>query len=128
MTRIRWKAGPASMWDGAALVSLTDFTVFRARDLPGVWRTGLRLRRSWTRMEGAVGLWLWALPLERRGGSVSVWRSEEDLLRFVRWPVHLAVMRHYRDKGSLESASWDVERFVAAEVWAEARRRLAHVA
>ena len=32
-------------------------------------------------------------------GSVSVWRSEDDLRRFVRWARHVAIMRRYRDAG-----------------------------
>jgi hypothetical protein len=106
------------------VVSLTDFAVFRARDLPRVWRTGMRLRRSWPQMQGAVGLWLWSLPLQQRGGSISVWLSEDDLQRFVRWPVHLAIMRENRDTGRLRAATWHAKRFVAADTWAEANVRL----
>jgi hypothetical protein len=119
-----WKPGPARSSDAAVFVSVTDFAVARWRDVPIVWFAGLRLRRAWPRMTGAVGLWLWADPLKRRSGSVSVWRSEADLQRFVTWPVHVAIMRRFRDRGTLEAASWHADRFVRADVWREARRRL----
>jgi heme-degrading monooxygenase HmoA len=123
--RVPWQPGPEDGWTGQALISLTDFTAYETRDVPGVWRIGMRLRRSWPGMPGAVGLWLWAMPHRRRSGSVSVWRSEEDLMRFVNWPVHLDVIRENRDRGALVSAGWHVERFAKAGAWAESRRRIA---
>jgi hypothetical protein len=106
------------------LVSVTDFRLAHTRDLPGAYVAGARLRHAWPRLEGAVGQWMWAQPLAKRSGAVSVWRSQEDLRRFVRWPVHVAIMRRYRDAGKLVSASWDVERFAAGPIWREAVRRL----
>jgi hypothetical protein len=119
-----WRPGPARSTDGSVVVSLTDYTAHKWRDLPGVWRSGLRLARSWPRRQGSVGLWLWADPLRRRSGSISIWTNEEDLQRFVRWPVHVAIMRKYRSRGTLTASSWDAERFDRAEVLREAERRL----
>jgi hypothetical protein len=124
MTRMPWKQGPEADWRGPVYVSLTDFRVHRARDLPRVWATGIRLRRAWPDRPGAVGLWLWAEPFRRRGGSVSVWRSEEDLRAFVRWAPHVEIMRRYRGSGDLESAAWQADSFDSAAAWAEASRRL----
>jgi heme-degrading monooxygenase HmoA len=63
-------------------------------------------------MPGAIGLWLWGQPLTRgRGGSVSVWESEADLRRFVALPAHLAIMRKYRALGTLNSTTWQMDRF-----------------
>jgi hypothetical protein len=45
--------------------------------------------------------------------------------RFVSWPVHVAIMRKYRAAGKLTSTNLTAERFVAAQVWQEATRRLA---
>jgi hypothetical protein len=106
------------------LISVTDFTTHRWRDLPAIWFNGLRLRRAWPRMQGAVGMWLWADPLRRRSGSISVWTSEAELRRFVRWPVHMAIVRKYRSRGSLTASSWTAERFEPAEAIREAERRL----
>ena len=124
LTVAQWTDGPFTADDGPVLVSVTDFHVARGRDLPAVWTEGLRLRRAWPAMTGAVGLWLWAKPLRKRSGSVSVWRSEDDLRRFVRWPRHVAIMRRYREAGELASWTWLAERFDAAEIWGAARQRL----
>lgn len=119
-----WRSGPVSADGQPALMSLTDFRAHRLRDLPGVYLAGLRLREGWYAMPGALGLWLWGEPLEGRGGSLSVWESEADLRRFVALPVHLAIMRRYRTRGSVESSSWRTESFDAVAARAEAERLL----
>jgi hypothetical protein len=125
LTVASWSEGPAGADGRAVLVSVTDFQITHARDLPRVWVEGLRLRRVWPSMPGAIGLWLWAKPLSKRSGSVSVWRSEADLLRFVRWPRHVEIMRRNRDAGELTAAKWWTERCDASEIWVAAERRLA---
>jgi heme-degrading monooxygenase HmoA len=122
--RVPWKAGPEA-GDGPVFVSVTDFRVRRYRDLPRVWLAGLRLRRAWPEMPGAVGMWLWAEPSKRRGGSVSVWRSPDDLDAFVRWPPHLEVMRRFRSAGEIEADSWEASRCERREIWARAQDALA---
>jgi len=87
LVRFPWISGLAAETDGPVLVSVTDFRLARVRDLPGAYMAGARLRHAWPGLEGAVGQWMWAQPLARRSGAVSVWRSEEDLRRFVGWPV-----------------------------------------
>ena len=123
LTFALWTQGPSGA-DGSVLVSVTDFEVTDVRDRIGAWAQGLRLRRAWPSLPGAIGLWLWVKPLRRRSGSVSVWRSEDDLLRFVGWPRHVAIMRRYRGAGELTSATWWAERFDAQQIWAAAERRL----
>jgi hypothetical protein len=120
----RWEPGPAAHVDGPVVVSVTDLTLHRTLDMPDAYRAGLRLRRGWFAMEGAVGLWLWAQPLKRRSGSVSVWRSEDDLRRFVRLPAHVAIMRRYRPRSRLQSRTWHADGFVPADVLAQARQVL----
>lgn len=120
-----WRPGPAPAGDGGVVVSLTDFRAHRLRDLPGIYWNGLRLREGWYAMPGAIGLWLWGRPLERgRGGSVSVWRSEADLRRFVGLPAHLAIMRKYRALGTLNSATWEMDRFSLQAARAAAQQRI----
>ncbi len=106
------------------LISVTDFRVSTALDMPSAYLAAMRLRRAWPDLEGAIGMWLWARPLQKRSGAVSVWQSEKDLHRFVRWPVHVAIMRHYRNAGELTSVSWDAEHFEGPEIWREAARML----
>ncbi|WP_242890343.1 hypothetical protein [Actinomadura litoris] len=121
--RTHWTRGPAAA-EGTVLVSVTDFTG-RARDLPAIYRAGMDLRRAWPDMEGAVGLWLWASPGRRRTGSVSVWRGEADLLRFVGWKPHVAIMRRFRDRGALVSHTWETDAFAPPTTWARAEELLA---
>jgi hypothetical protein len=121
----RWAPGPATGANGAVVVSVTEFTARRFRDLPGIWLTGLRLRMGWWALPGAVGLWLWSAPTSARGGSVSVWTSEEHLRGFVGLPLHLAVMRRNRSRGTVRSTTWTAERFVAADVLQRARKWIA---
>jgi hypothetical protein len=125
LLRLPWASGPTAPLDGPVLISVTDFRLAKVRKMPGEYLAAMRLRHAWPQLQGAVGMWLWAQPLARRSGAVSVWQDEEDLRRFVNWPVHVAIMRKYRDAGKLTSTSWTAERFIAAEVWQEATRLLA---
>ncbi|MEW2174771.1 hypothetical protein AB0890_00280 [Streptomyces sp. NPDC005406] len=114
-----WKSGPAvqappdGSADGAAVVSVTEFTPHRPLTAVGVTVEGIALRRVWQDIEGAVGLWLWADPdlLRPRSGSVSVWRTEQDLRGFVSRHDHMRIVRSYRDRGSMRSATWRTEGF-----------------
>ncbi|WP_433478111.1 hypothetical protein ACQPZP_14390 [Spirillospora sp. CA-142024] len=119
--RSPWRAGPAA-GDGPVLVSVTDFTCANPLDLPKVFRAGMDLRRAWPDLEGAVGVWLWARPLRRRCGSVSVWTDEAALKRFVGWPPHVAIMRRFRNRGTIHAHTWEADRFDPAETWARAGR------
>jgi len=120
-----WQPGPARVGSNEPVfVSLTDFRIHHPPYAPGAWRTGMGVRRSWPRVPGALGLWLWAKPLSLRSGSVSVWRSEDDLKRFIRSPAHLAIMRKYRPRMSGTSASFTAQRFERETIWTEALERL----
>jgi hypothetical protein len=125
ITKAPWQAGPAATTEGRVLVSLTDYRAHHWRHVPGILLSGLKLRRAWPELDGAVGLWLWSQPSTRRSGSVSVWTSEDALMAFVRWPVHVAIMRKYRTRGTLESATWEMDRHSRSQLWPEAARRLA---
>jgi hypothetical protein len=106
----------------SVVVSVTDFASHRRRDLAGVALVGLRLRMGWYAMPGAVGLWLWSLPLQARSGSISVWTSEDDLRRFVGLPLHVEVMRRNARRGTVRATTWNAEEFVSSEVLGRARQ------
>lgn len=106
-----WLPGPRDGTRSPVVVSYTDFRAQSEKDLQEVFRIGMKLGESWPIMHGAVGLWLWGKPAEWRGGSLSVWEKRDDLQRFVRWPVHLAIMKEWRDRIEVLSESWDDERF-----------------
>ncbi|MFC4113114.1 hypothetical protein [Nonomuraea zeae] len=117
MMRSRWIAGPHPRGDAPVLVSRTDFQLHRLADLPRAALAGWRLARLWPGLDGAVGLWLWCDLAERRIGSVSVWRDESALRGFVRLAAHVRIMRAYRGRGTLTSASVLTSR---ADLWTAA--------
>ncbi|WP_067816429.1 hypothetical protein [Actinomadura kijaniata] len=124
MMRTRWIPGPAADTEGPVLVSVTEFTGDAFRDVPAIYRAGLELSRAWPRLDGAVGTWLWARPLGRASGSVSVWEDEAALRRFVSWAPHVAIVRRFRDRGRVRATTWHADRFAGDEAWREAVRFL----
>lgn len=123
MLTSRWTPGEAAGTTGSVLVSITDFQADRLRDLPGVYRAGLALRRAWPELPGAVGMWLWTEPLRGRCGSVSIWPDEQALRRFVGRPEHVAIVRRYRERGRLRSTTWMTTQSDRG-IWAKARAYL----
>jgi hypothetical protein len=104
------------------VVSYTDFTSDTFRRSWSVALDGLRLRRTWPKTPGAIGMWLWADPLRRRSGSLAAWTDEARLKEFVGRPDHLRIVRTYRGHGVVRSEQWATDGFDAAETWAHARR------
>ncbi|WP_433257760.1 hypothetical protein ACQPYK_21445 [Streptosporangium sp. CA-135522] len=109
MLRSRWIAGPEAERPGPLVAALTDFRMNRTLDLPGIARRGLSLGRLWPTLPGAVGMWLWADVVNRRVGSLSVWRGEDDLQEFVRLRAHVQIVREYRHRGTLRSRTWQID-------------------
>ena len=120
----RFTAGPQVRTDRPVLVTITDFTSTNPLDLPGIARSGLRLRRLWPALDGAVGMWLWAMPLHRRTGSVSVWTDRDALHGFVGLAEHVAIMRRYRDRGEIRTSSWEHEHAHPGAIWHHALHQL----
>jgi hypothetical protein len=124
---IPWTPGPERVRaDTELLVSVTEFTARRATTLPGIAAYGLRLRQGWFAMDGAVGLLLWSQPGQLRGGSVSVWRDDASLRRFVRLPLHAAIVRKFRDRVQVKSTSWTQHSLDTAELRLTSARLLAN--
>jgi hypothetical protein len=104
---------------------MDDYLIHRLRDVPPVAWEGLRLRRRWPDTEGALGLWMASFKGGRRQVSISIWRSPEDLRRFVGSPVHLRIMSRFRSAGALYTNAWTSERFDPSLIWQQAVDRLA---
>lgn len=119
-----WLPGPEDGTASSVVVSFTDFRATVNGDLAEIYRTGVELGQNWPIMSGAVGLWLWGKPSELRGGSVSVWRTDEDLERFVRWPVHAAIMKAWRGRIGVSAQRWADPRFAAEEAWLRAEHQM----
>lgn len=119
-----WRTGSREPPAGPVHVSMNDYLIRRRRDRVRVAWEGLRLRHRWPRIEGALGLWMGAFRLGRRQVSVSVWRSPEDLARFVRSPEHVRIMRAHRETGVLHTNAWTAERLDREAIWRQAAERL----
>jgi hypothetical protein len=120
MIRLGWKPGAATLSRGPVFVSVTRFAFARAIDTPRVWWAGLRLRRVWPALPGAVGMWLWADPWRRACGAVSVWTTRDSLTGFVARTDHRATAVAFRGKGAITSTAWDAESFAPRETWGQA--------
>lgn len=106
-----WSPGPRDDHTGPVFVSVTDFLATSGEEVQSIYETGLRLGKTWPVMQGAVGLWLWGRPAELRGGSISIWESEQDMRRFVRWPVHAKIMGAWRSRVRIGLDSWQAGQF-----------------
>ena len=104
--RTPWKQGPVRAREDRLLFSYTEFAPHSVRDWPEIALSARRLRALWPHLPGAVGMTLYLQPLRLRGGSLSVWESEDALRGFVGLPLHVEIMRRFRDRGALRSFSW----------------------
>ncbi|MEV6753333.1 hypothetical protein [Streptomyces sp. NPDC051214] len=120
ISRSPWQPGPEAPTPDQVLVSLTEFTARRHSQILPIALSGLRLRRSWPRTPGAVGMWLWTDPWRKRSGSVSVWTDERSLYAFVGRPDHVRIVRAHRDRGEMRATAWALDRFDPGDVWAAA--------
>jgi heme-degrading monooxygenase HmoA len=119
-----WLPGPSDGTLSPVVVSYTDFHSNSGQDFEQIAALGMKLAESWPIMRGAVGVWLWAKPAEWRGGSVSVWDSKADMRRFIRWPVHTAIIEQWRGRITVFSSRWDDERFDPAAAWLRAEEHM----
>lgn len=109
------------MSDAPLLVSATRFTYRRIWHMPGVFANGMKLYRMWPEFEGSVGVSIAADLVRRTTYTISVWRSEEDLMKFIGHPLHRVIMNEYRERiESSSAATWQVETFSLAEAWSRA--------
>ncbi|HEY7843497.1 MAG TPA: hypothetical protein VID30_07460 [Bradyrhizobium sp.] len=125
MMRLKWKLGMQSDWPGPYFVSATRFTYRSLRTMPLVYWHGLKLRRSWPAVDGAVGLSIMSDLATRTTYTVSVWRSEAVLLAWVRSSAHARLMRAFRARLRSSAAdSWQTDHFELRQAWREAMRRV----
>jgi hypothetical protein len=89
--------------------------------MPQVFWHGLKLRRSWAKVEGAVGLSIMSDLRTKTTYTISVWRDEADLHRWLRSADHAPLMRTFRPR-LMSSASdcWKTDNFELREAWREA--------
>ena len=99
-------------------MTCTDFERFR--DMPGAALAALRLRRAFPSTHGAIGLSLAVQPFARRSWSISAWKTEEHVRRFLGSPAHVAIVRRYRSNVRVSSTLSTVERFQLKHAWSTA--------
>lgn len=119
-----WKQGSPHGYAGPFLLSATGFNASHFSDTARIWSAGLRLRRGWPELPGAIGMCLWAAPLSRHSGSVSAWESAEALRAFVNWAPHVEIMKEFRERGTIRARTWQAEAFTPRGLWQDAERRL----
>ena len=122
---VPWVLGPEGDPQCPVLVSVTEYTPDSYRHYHAFVLDGLRLRQGWFALDGAVALALYGQPLGKRGGSLSIWTSEEAMRRFVRLPRHVEIMRRYRRLGVIRAITWEQQRCDRAAAKATALRWLA---
>jgi hypothetical protein len=118
--RSSWQPGPETPSGAPLLVTVTDFTARGYGQAAAVALAGFRLRRTWPETPGAVGMWLWADPVRRRCGAVSVWADERGLKEFVGRPDHVRIVRAHHGRGELRSTRREFAAFEERAVWAYA--------
>ncbi len=118
-----WKDGCTEQPTGAVFVSMNDYRVYKARDVPRVMFEGLRFRQSWPVTPGSLGLWVAQLP-GKRTISVSIWQHSEALSEFVRSPRHRMIMRTHQRTGQLITTAWLADRFDRHLIWSQVEQRL----
>lgn len=118
--RTPWQEGPEAHAPGQLMASVTEFTAHRHTQTVPIALSGLRLRRTWPRTPGAVGMWLWIDPWRKRSGSVSVWTDERSLHAFVGRPDHRRIVRAHRSRGSMRATTWAVDGLAPDTLWATA--------
>lgn len=120
-----WQPGPEDDTDRPVIVSLTEFKAYSFWSFPDIVRRGAQLQRGWYGLPGAVRVHLWADPLTRRTGSVSVWTDRRSLYRWVQLPLHRTIMHRYRTRGTLRSTLWESESPDRNSILVQAKRRIA---
>ena len=91
-----WKTGSLPDAAGPLYVSVTEFRYRRMSVMPRVGWNALRLRRTWRSRQGAVALRTAGEATAPVSISLSVWRSEDDLRRFLHSPEHVELVRRFR--------------------------------
>jgi hypothetical protein len=116
-----WSRGAEPPGTGAVYVSMNDYLIYRALDVPRVAAEGMRLWWGWPRVPGTLGLCVAIFKTARRHVSISVWQTARDLAKFVHSADHLRIMHTYRGVGALYTHAWSADRFDRDGIWEEAR-------
>ncbi len=96
---LSWKTGPAAANSvEEAVVQVSELRLRSARDVPSFLFDAWRIRRTVLSEPGALGLSLRASLGQRTFWTLSAWKDEDNISRFMRGPVHRTVMTRYRGR------------------------------
>lgn len=82
----------------ASVLLVSRLELVRHRDVPRFLIDAVRLRRVFRHADGGAELRLAAEPLAKTFWTYSLWSSDGSMQRYVRDPLHVAVMARYADR------------------------------
>ena len=117
--------GPDRARTGApTTVQASVLRLHRLRDVPVFMTAALRLRHAFADSPGAIEMSLRAAPLRRTFWTLSHWRTDADLQRFVAHPAHVDLMRRFGPAvRSSQFVTWHATDDLAL-TWDDAARRI----
>ena len=125
MPTLPWKTFTQASSDEEYLVMASSLPLKRYLSTPRFFRYVMAIRSQLAGAEGLVGYSLRAEPLGHRYWTLSVWRDEDALTRFMGSAPHVEIMRKLGpEMGETKFIRWTVSGANAAVAWPEALERL----
>jgi hypothetical protein len=125
MPTIPWKTFTQPSSDEEYLVMASSLPLKRYLATPRFFRYVMAVRSQLAGAEGLVGYSLRAEPLGHRYWTLSVWRDEDALTRFMGSAPHVEIMRKLGpEMGDTKFLRWTVSSTNAVVSWPEALERL----
>lgn len=121
-----WKRTAKVTGEGPVVIVATRLRLARLRDIPRFLRWSTVVRRQVLRSDGALGVGLYAVPWKRTYYTVSAWRDEPSIRRFMQSSPHLEVMAHFAaiTGGDGIFQRWTADAGSLPPKWSEAIARL----
>jgi len=121
-----WKRTAEVMGEGPVVIVATRLELARLRHIPRFLRWSMTIRRQLLRSDGALGVGLYALPWKRTYYTVSAWRDEPSIRRFMQASPHLEMMARSSEvsRGNGLFRRWTLDFGSLPPKWSETIARL----
>jgi hypothetical protein len=121
-----WKRTAEVTGEGPVVIVATRLRLARLRHIPRFLRWSTVVRRQVLRSDGALGVGLYALPWKRTYCTLSAWRDEPSIRRFMQSSPHLEIMAHFSavSGGDGIFRRWTADPGSLPPKWSEATARL----
>ena len=121
-----WKRTAEVVGEGPVVIVATRLELARLRHIPRFLRWSMVVRRQLLRSDGALGVGLYALPWKRTYYTVSAWRDEPSIRRFMQASPHLEIMARFEEVsgGNGHFRRWTVAPSSLPPKWSETIARL----